>query len=297
LNSQLENLIEDILCGGGHYLGGIHNKSASLSDLLSAVVQWAMAVKKDLSEVVAGIEPCIRQSVFMSLLPADALDPSFPGSIDRAVEEHLAALRINVSVEGRLALRDACINARRLYGLNKREARNQTASIAQLRGDTRLYNLIDSRQGGRCLWCGVLLNSPSVIMTLDHVTPKHLGDDNPDGRNWAISCTSCNEGKGDSLAWSARPEAHDFIGRNEISATSTIGLKHRWSVLMRERECEYCEASTAVAELWVYRRITTGLPVPVNCGTTCENCAVSRRLEILAPSWVSKEAGRGRLQV
>ncbi len=297
MNSQLENLIEDILCGGGHYLGGIHNKSTSLSALLSAVVQWAMAVKKDLSEVVAGIEPCIRQSVFMSLLPAAALDPSFPGSIDLAVEEHLAALRINVSDEGRLALRDACINARRLYGINKREARNQTASIAQLLGDRKLYNLIHSRQRGRCIWCGVLLGPPSIIMTLDHVTPKHLGDDNPDGRNWAISCTSCNEGKGDSLAWSARPEAHDFIGRKDISATSVIGLTHRWSVLMRERQCEYCEASTTEAELWVYRRITTGLPVPVNCGATCENCAVSRKLEILTPRWASKEAGRGCLVV
>ncbi len=297
MGSQLEDLLEDILCGGGHYLGGIHNKSASLSDLLSAVVQWSMAVKKDLNEVVAGIEPCIRQSVFMSLLPAGALDPSFQGSIDMAVDEHLGALGIKVSDEGRQVLRDTCINARRLYGLTAGQARNQAHSIAQLRGDRQLYQSIFSRQQGRCIWCGVPLDSPAVVLTLDHVTPKHLGDDHVDGRNWAICCCSCNNGKGDSLAWSARPEAHDFIGRNEISAISVIGLKHRWSVLMRERRCEYCKAAATEAELWVYRRIKTGLPVPVNCGVTCEGCAVNRKPEILAPIWVPQEEGRGTLTV
>jgi hypothetical protein len=233
----------------------------------------------------------------MSLLPAEALDPKFPGSIDRAVDDHLTELGIKVSDEGRRVLRDTCINVRRLYGLNASEARNRTMSIAQLRGNRKLYQAIFTRQQGRCIWCGVPLSSPSVAQTLDHVVPKHLGDDHVDGRNWALSCSSCNSGKGDSFAWSARPEAHDFIGRNDISATRIIGLKHRWSTLMRDRRCEFCRAPTEHVELWVYRRVKTGLPVPVNCGVTCEGCARIETPEILTPMWIPQEVGRGLLAI
>jgi len=297
MSLELEQLVDDILCGGSHYLGGIHNKSNAMPALVSAVVQWAMALKKDLSEVVAGIEPCIRQSIFMSLLPAEALEPSFPGSIDVAIDDHLRALGVNVSPDGRQVLRDACINIRRLYGLNKRAARNQTMSIAQLKGQPKLYHLISSRQGGRCIWCGVLLDAPSIRQTLDHVTPNHLGDDPLDGRNWAIACSSCNTGKDDTFAWSARAEAHDFIARRDIPATKVIGLRQRWSVLMRSRSCEYCGSSTQTVELWVYRRIKSGLPVPVNCGVSCGDCAKARHLEILTPIWASREQGRSILTV
>jgi 5-methylcytosine-specific restriction endonuclease McrA len=231
----------------------------------------------------------------MSLLPAEALEPNFPGSIDVAVDDHLRGLGINVSDDGRRVLRDTCINARRLYGLSKLQARNQTVSIAGLRGNPKLYQDIFSRQNGRCIWCGVSFSSSHVRMTLDHVTPKHLGDDPPDGRNWALSCGSCNIGKDDAFAWSARPEAHDFIGRNDISVTGLIGLKHRWSILMRGRLCEQCGSATGSSELWVYRRIRTGLPVPVNCGVICEGCAQTRKPEILSPLWIDQEKGRGVL--
>lgn len=297
MGPELERLVEDILCGGTHYLGGVQNRSDSLPSLFSAVVQWSMAVKKDLNEVVAVVEPCIRQSILMSLLPAEALDPAFQGSIDVSVDNHLRALGIQVSSRGRLILRDACINARRLYGMNAKQSRQQSASIAQLRGNQGLYREILARQKNRCVWCGVSLTAPFVVQTLDHVTPKHLGDDHSDGRNWAVTCRSCNTGKGDCLAWASRPEAHDFLGRNDIATTQIIGLTHRWSVLMRERGCEYCKMTTAAAELWVYRRIKTGLPVPVNCGATCEDCAEKRTLEILRPNWDLKEVGRAVLVV
>jgi len=292
MSLELERLIHDILCGGSHHLGGIHNKSTAVPTLVSAVVQWAMALKKDLGEVVAGIEPCIRQSIFMSLLPAEALEPDFPGSIDVAIDNHLTALGLNVSADGRLVLRDTCINIRRLYGLNKRDAREQTMSIAQVRGRPQLYQSILARQNSRCIWCGVPLDAPFVAQSLDHITPNHLGDDPLDGRNWAIVCSSCNSGKDDSFAWSARPEAHDFIGRKDIAATKVIALKQRWSVLMRDRCCEHCGSTTEETELWVYRRIRTGLPVPVNCGVACANCARTKLLEVLTPIWAAREQGR-----
>jgi hypothetical protein len=87
--------------------------------------------------------------------------------------------------------------------------------VAQLRGQPVLYDLILTRQNGRCNWCGVEL-SPPVRETLDHVAPKHYGDDLPDASNWALTRDSCNFGKADTLAWAASAEAHDFLSRSGL---------------------------------------------------------------------------------
>jgi hypothetical protein len=230
----------------------------------------------------------------MSLIPAQAFDPTYTGSIDKAIQDHLNQIGINISDEERRVIRDICINVNRLRGLSKSAARRRTAGLAELRGDPRLYNAILKRQNGRCLWCGVDLSSSDVEQSLEHVAPKHLGDDPPDGKNWGIACTSCNSGKAESLAWSARPEAHDYISRLDFSDINEIGLAQRWAVLMRSSHCSKCGATSKDAELWIFRRIPTGLPIPVNCSVTCLACATSHHLEILLPKWQPRESKRGK---
>src|SRR5206468_10392736 len=106
---------------------------------------------------------------------------------------------------------------------------------------------------GRCVWCGVSLSDSAVRETLEHIAPKHMGDDMQDASNWAISCDSCNAGKGDSLAWAASAWAHDYVTRG--SREGVLTRQHRWAVLMRSKECSFCRARPENAELWVFRRI------------------------------------------
>jgi hypothetical protein len=164
--------------------------------------------------------------------------------------------------------------------------------VARLRGQPILYDMIFKRQSGRCIWCGVDLRSPEVRETLDHVAPKHYGDDLPDGSNWALTCESCNSGKADTLAWAACAEAHDFLSRNSFGRPDRIGLPQRWCVFARVKKCDECGESPKKRDLWVYRKIPTGLPIPANCSATCPQCAVARGREILAVDWAPNEIGR-----
>src|SRR5713101_8324032 len=88
----LTELIDDILCGGTEFLQGLHKSSADTTKLVTAVVEWAKLLRRELGEVIAGIEPCVRQSILMSLIPARAFDPSYQGSVDRAISDHLGTL-------------------------------------------------------------------------------------------------------------------------------------------------------------------------------------------------------------
>jgi hypothetical protein len=230
----------------------------------------------------------------MSLVPALAVDPAYTGSIDKAVADHLNNLNVEVDDDGKKVLRDICINVRKLQLMTGKVARNQTSSIADIRADVTLYNSILARQSGRCLWCGAKLSSPLIKETLEHVAPKHIGDDPIDGSNWAIVCDSCNNGKANALAWATKAEAHDYFHRTDFAKLNEITLAHRWAVLMRSRRCIKCNATTKEKELWVYRRVATGLPIPANCSITCEDCGAFHKLEILLPKWLPDEAGRGK---
>lgn len=294
MTTELSKVITNILCDGNHFISGVQSSSDNPSALVSALVQWGSILQRDLGEIIAVIEPCVRQSILMSLIPAQGVDPAYNGNIDKAINEHLMHLGLDLGAEERRVIRDICINVRKLHGLNSRAARNITMTIAELRGDSVFYKQILNRQQGRCIWCGVELASPNVKETLEHVAPKHLGDDPADGKNWAISCSSCNNGKSNILAWAACAEAHDYLSRKDFSTVNQITLLHRWAVLMRTRKCVKCEARPTQTELWVYRRVSTGLPIPANCSLSCINCASRLNLEILLPKWMDEETNRSK---
>jgi ferredoxin len=289
----LDALINDILCGSDHFLGGVQKASSSQAQLVTAVVEWAGCLRRDLGEVVAGVEPCVRQSIVMSLIPARAVDPAYRGSIDKVITEHLQALGLELGDEERRVLRDLCLNVIKLRGMTAAQARSASLTIAELRTMPQLYYQLVGKQGGRCCWCGVELQDASIVETLEHVTPKHLGDDMPNGSNWALACLSCNRGKADVWAWGANASAHDYVGRVGFSDPWRLDLVHRWAVLMRTGRCDRCGNGPDVVELWVYKRIETGLPIPANCGASCVACAKTRGIKVVEPRWDPREALRG----
>ena len=291
---RLATVITDILRGGDHFLSGVHNASDSATQLLRTMFEWSKVLNRDFSEVLAGLEPAIRQGILMSLIPAQAFDPNYVGSLDRAILVHLENLGLTVTAEELTVIRDVCINVNKVKSLNRSQARNQTSSFADLKANRPLYNLLLNRQNNRCLWCGVDLFSPNVRKTLEHVAPMHLGDDPFDGKNWGIACSSCNTGKAEVLAWPTTLQALDYMDRLGFMTVDEIGLPQRWSILMRSRSCYSCAVTAKIDELWIFRRIRTGLAIPANCSSTCVSCAKKNNLEILLPQWDQKELGRAK---
>lgn len=292
ISPALRKLLDDILDDSGFFLGGVSRTSPSLDDFLTTIADWGGLLGRKPSDVLAIIEPCLRQSVLMSLLPVKAFDPKYIGSVDAAVAEHVAAIGVSLTNEQIAVLRNICLHVRRLQGMSARDARTASTNIAALRAMPPMYNAINARQKGRCAWCGVDLKDPGVAITLDHVAPKHIGDDMADGSNWSLTCESCNQGKADTFAWSTAREAHDYLGRNEFEGSSRIDLRHRIAVLLRAQRCDHCTGDPSMTELWVYRRVPTGLPIPSNCGAACSDCAQTHHLEVLLPLWVLRERTR-----
>ena len=290
--APLDELIADLLYGRDFFLDGVHSRSPSLPNLLTAITHWGRLFGRDLDEIVSSVEPALRQSILMSLIPCRVFDRSYTGTYDAAIEEHLAALGVSVSAERRETLRNLCINLKRVEGLTSTEARRKSQGIADIKANQPLYRRLSARQSDRCLWCGVVLLSGTVCETLDHVVPKHLGDDLPDGSNWALACASCNEGKGNTFAWSATSGAHDFVERNDVSNPRYVSLSHRWVALRRSPQCSLCGVPPTKAELWVFRRVPTGLAIPTNCAVTCQRCGQDHTLQVLRVRWAEKESQR-----
>lgn len=290
----LDELVADILRSDHHFLDGLHRTSSSFAELAAAVIDWSRRIGRPLDSLSAGIEPAFRQSVLFSLIPQKALDRSYEGSYDAAIDEHVRNLGMTLSEESKSALRNLIINVVRLRGMSADVARFQTAKLRDLRANPGLYQRVLDRQGGRCVWCGIDLNEASVKQSLEHMLPKHLGDDPPEAHNWAVACSSCNSGKRDAVAWATSPWAYDYFERTDFEVLGGISLQHRWTVLCRDRRCFWCELRSDQTELFNFKRIETGLPVPSNCGTTCSDCAIANGLTILEAEWVPGEIERAR---
>jgi hypothetical protein len=291
--NELNAILSDIFREDDLFLAGVHRSSADFMSFIQAVTQWGGLSSRDLKECFASLEPCIRQSIIMTLLPAKAFDETFSGSIDSAIDEHIEILGIPLSEPQKSRLRDICINVLSYRGLSSKEARSRTKGIAFVRSKPDLYRRISMRQNERCLWCGVLLDDSNVEVSLEHIAPKHIGGDHYSETNWALSCTSCNSGKEDTFAWPACSKAHDFLTRSDFAEPFRIGLPQRWSVLMRDRKCKMCNLDSTQTELWIFRRVITGLPTPANCGVTCLACSNLHDLDLVEIRWDQKEAMRG----
>lgn len=289
--SDLQPFLHQILCEGEHFLGGLNIQSSSATAFFSSVYEWGKLQQRTLDEMIRGVEPSVRQSIVMSLIPAAALREHFEGSYDRAITEHLSALGLTLGDDEVAVLRSVIINIRRLRGLNSKQAREKCATLALIKSKP-VYRDLRARQRDRCLWCGVSFSEPDAFETLEHVIPKHLGDDMPDGRNWALSCKTCNEGKADTFVWSASSWAYDYVRRNDFMEPDIIEREHRWVVLRRTPECAFCKIGTTEAELWVTRRIKTGLAIPSNCSSACAGCAEKHDLQTLPVRWAEEERSR-----
>ena len=289
---KLLQIISEILEEEPHFLGGLQKFEPNYWNFQEALTQWGDALGRDLTEIMSVIQPCIRQSILISLIPSKALSGDVDQSLDLSIREHLNCLGLELSDAEISVLTNICINIRKLQGLSSDDARRHTLSLAELKGMPRKYASILKKQNNRCLWCGVSFDNEYVEMTLEHIVPKHIGDDVPSGANWGLSCNSCNNGKGDSLSWSASPWAHDFFNRNDFLVDGEITLKHRWTVLRRTNHCTKCLKKPQETEIWVFRRIKTGLPVPSNCSSICLYCSSNEGVEILKPIFIGEESRR-----
>lgn len=292
-NEILDELVADILTNETHFLDGLHRRSSSFAALVAAVIDWSRKLGRPVDSLAAGIEPSFRQSILFSLIPIKALDPASGESYEALVDEHLGNLGISVPHDQKRNLIDLLININKLKGMTSGQARAQTARLGNLKLDLALYEKVLNRQGYRCVWCGVKLDNPAVVESLEHMLPKHLGDDLPEALNWAIACSSCNSGKQDSVVWSTTAYAFDFFERNDFQDLEKVSLKHRWTVLCRDGKCDDCGIRARDSELFVYKRINTGLAIPTNCSTTCLPCSVNMGINPLAVDWLANEVGRG----
>ena len=289
----LDELVADILSSDTHFLDGLHRRSASFASLTAAVIDWSRKLGRPVDSLAAGIEPSFRQSILFSLIPIKALDPGNGASYEYLIDEHLGNLGITIAADQKRNLIDLLININRLKGMTSVQARAQTARLGNLKSNAALYQRVLERQSNRCVWCGVDLSHSGVVESLEHMLPKHLGDDLPDAQNWAIACTSCNSGKQDSVVWSTSAYAFDYFERNDFLDLGKVRLTHRWTVLCRDGKCEACSASAKDRELFVYKRVSTGLAIPTNCSTICAPCSVANGKEPLSVDWNPLESSRG----
>src|SRR5262249_36309038 len=65
---------------------------------------------------------------------------------------------------------------------------------------------------------------------LDHIIPVLIGGDSKD--NWQILCASCNQGKGDALAWIFR---RGWLPFSNIFAFDTLSPSLRYAALCRHK--------------------------------------------------------------
>jgi hypothetical protein len=289
---ELRKTVGCILHSDTHFLQGLQSGDDDLSALLFELSTHTGVLGKSAARFHHLLAANLRQTLLMTLIPANAFDGNFSGSIDSAVSDHLATLGVNLSVDERQVLRNICINIRRLRHLNSKAARQATMSLGDLRANPKMYAKILTSQNNRCIWCGVELLTPTIKMTLEHMAPKLIGDDPSDGSNWALACKTCNSGKDDLLSWASSPFANGYLRAKHFLYPATICRENRWIVLARERRCDSCQRGPDMVELGIYRQVSTGLPIPQHCSLTCSSCGIAKKKEVLNTEWEASENSR-----
>ena len=290
-SDEISEVIQDLF-QGQYFLQHVQKPVDRVHLLIKEISAFEKRLSLPEANCIHAISCLLRQSILMSLLPASAFDTSYSGSIDRAIKDHLDNLEITVEASLIVRLRDICININKLRNLTSSQARSQSKSLSDIRAQPAIYASIMSRQNSRCVWCGVQLSSGDVKMSLEHMAPKHIGDDMPDTSNWAIACTTCNSGKGETLSWSTSPFATGYLRAKHFVDPSFICGETRWAILARDTECDTCKQNPTDVELGIYRKISTGLPIPQFCAATCANCALAEGKEILSVKWDNLESTR-----
>ena len=284
MHPDLANFIDSILVHDEYLLGGVHHSELNdLTTWLQVGTEWSRIFGRRIHDVLSVMEPCLRQSVFFTLIPHEALEGSFTGSFDTAINKHLVQLGLTLTEEQKVKIRTIIVNLRALSGLDSKAARRKSSGIAELKAQHDLYEKISNRQKKRCYFCGFKFDSMGVGETLDHIAPKHLGDDPSDGSNWVIACPECNAGKGDAFSWATNEYSFDYIQRKDIEVgINQVTRHHRWIALARDKKCLYCELQPKDIQLHIHKIISTGLPIPSNLKTVCENCKNANSIMVLA---------------
>ncbi|QYU69719.1 HNH endonuclease [Leptolyngbya sp. 15MV] len=105
---------------------------------------------------------------------------------------------------------------------------------------------------------------------LDHILPKFLGGDT--SANWQILCRSCNNGKGEGIAWVLR---RGLLPAARPSEAMKLSAALRYAVLASYYASEPTRLSTAAeGELRIFRKRQDVLPVYDNLcvGSAQDDC-------------------------
>jgi hypothetical protein len=208
----------------------------------------ASGVSRDFFEAESSLLLATR--TMWTLVPSllfTAMDPNFERLAESSLRERFDV--INDASVRHLAL---IFKRLRMYG---REGRKGSS----LNLDLRSHRAILEKQNCRCALCNyefvendlyleteidlpevaklrksieeeVSLESYFRSPQLDHIIPIFIGGDSKD--NWQILCTSCNQGKGDALAWIFR---RGWLPFSNIASFDTLTASLRYAVLCKHR--------------------------------------------------------------
>ena len=147
----------------------------------------------------------------------------------------------------------------------------QKYGMRDIRAMPQAYQVLRTKQAGRCSLCGVDLRT--AVETLDHIVPYRIIGDVPDGSNWEIQCDTCNNSKGNYLSSLQAIHAHNWIYNSSFSAfpLDIPPPETRFLVLAQAGGCTVpgCTATPKSDVLHIRKARDSGLAVADNLIVRC----------------------------
>ena len=211
--------------------------------------------------------------LIFGLLPTGALRRDDPNSaVKPAIRGHLQTLGVTpdeLLLEVLKSVSDQYVDTQP----GRPNSYRKKSGMADLRANITVYRQIIDRQMGRCAICGTAYKH--MQSTLDHIIPYRLIGDIPDGANWRILCSACNQSKGNYLSSLQCFRAYNWEYGGDVKnlPLETPHSETRYVVLSQNPVCSVpgCLIGPLSAELSVEKKVPSGLAVADNLRVVCES--------------------------
>ncbi len=231
-------------------LFGVGMSSINLETLTCAIQDTAKILfSTDEEKICVELGELIRFKSLFLLLPEKCIVES-PPKMKPLIREHLDNLGVQHTETTVAMIRHLCLNIQ-----NKRRGYQKKFGI----GDVyvkfpRIFQEKMSKQGGRCKFCGVILNY-GVNLELDHILPWFLADDPLSGVNWQFLCGECNKGKGVFPYYSLNRTWLNWVTSNY---SANLNSHVRFAALCRDKQCVRTGKKPSEAKMRVIKRVESG---------------------------------------